>query len=87
MTGPGAQLAGSLKDMNRSCIAALGLIVVMYSTAAPPPAAAADWMSGGDIKRELLGTELAFRGRFSGRIIYNMPTSIMLQKHNCTPVF
>ncbi len=87
MTGPGAQLAGSLKDMNRSCIAALGLIVVMYSTAAPPPAAAADWMSGGDIKRELLGTELAFRGRFSGRIIYRADGRMRMVSANGKQVF
>jgi hypothetical protein len=31
---------------------------------------AADWMSAPDIKRELVDTELAFRGRVSGKVIY-----------------
>ncbi len=34
------------------------------------PASAAEWMSAPDIKRELVDTELSFRGRYSGRIIY-----------------
>jgi hypothetical protein len=33
-------------------------------------ASAADWMSAPDIKRELVDTELAFRGRVSGKVIY-----------------
>lgn len=31
---------------------------------------AADWMSGGEIMKELVGQELAFRGKLSGKIIY-----------------
>ena len=56
--------------MKKSCIAALGLTVLGLSMNVPSPAIAADWMSAGDIKRELLGMELAFRGRFAGRILY-----------------
>jgi hypothetical protein len=46
--------------MKKSCIAALGLVVAGLPLAGP--AGAADWMTAPDIKRELVDTELAFRG-------------------------
>ena len=49
-------------------IALAGLAVPALAGATP--ASAADWMSAPDIKRELVDTELSFRGRYSGRIIY-----------------
>ena len=55
--------------MKKSLIAALGLIVLALPPATAP-ALAGDWMSGGDIKRELVDTEMSFRGRVSGKIIY-----------------
>ena len=36
----------------------------------PQEVAVPQWMSGDDIKRELVNTEFAFRGRFSGRVVY-----------------
>lgn len=57
--------------MKTSCIAALGLIVAGLPMAGTTgTASAADWMSAPDIKRELVDTELAFRGRVSGKVIY-----------------
>jgi hypothetical protein len=57
--------------MKKSCIAALGLIVAGLPMAGNTgTASAADWMSAPDIKRELVDTELAFRGRVSGKVIY-----------------
>jgi hypothetical protein len=55
--------------MKKSCIAALGLVVAGLPLAGPARRAA-DWMSAPDIKRELVDTELAFRGRVSGKVIY-----------------
>lgn len=52
--------------MKKSFLIALS-ITALYL---PSQATAADWMSGGDIMRELVGTELAFRGKRNGRIIY-----------------
>jgi hypothetical protein len=51
------------------------LLIALAGLAAPglaaaTPASAAEWMTAPDIKRELVDTELSFRGRFSGRIIY-----------------
>jgi hypothetical protein len=73
--------------MKKPYIAALGLIVVSLPIAGGLPARAADWMSAPDIKRELLGTELAFRGRFSGRIIYRADGRMRMVAANGKQVF
>jgi hypothetical protein len=62
-------------------LAAAGLAAVTT------PASAADWMSAPDVKRELLGTELAFRGRFFGRIIYRADGRMRMVAANGEQVF
>ncbi len=52
--------------MNKSMLIALGAASMLL----PQNVQAADWMSGGDIMKELVGRELSFRGRLSGQIIY-----------------
>ncbi len=37
---------------------------------APQEVAVSQWMSSADIKREIVNTEFAFSGRFSGRVVY-----------------
>ena len=73
--------------MKKSCFAALALTVLGLSMTAPPPAIAADWMSAGDIKRELLGTELAFRGQFTGRILYRADGGMRMVSSSGKQVF
>lgn len=53
--------------MKKFALIALALLV----SPAVQPAAAGDWMSAGDITREIVGTELSFKGRFSGKVIYD----------------
>ena len=52
--------------MKKSLLIALSAAAMLL----PHNVSAADWMSGGDIMKELVGQELAFRGRLSGKIIY-----------------
>ena len=52
--------------MKKSLLIALSAASVLL----PQNVLAADWMSGSEIMKELVGQELAFRGKLSGKIIY-----------------
>ena len=52
--------------MKKSLLIALSAASVLL----PHNVLAADWMSGGEIMKELVGQEFSFRGRLSGKIIY-----------------
>lgn len=52
--------------MKKSLLIALSAATILL----PHNVLAADWMSGGEIMKELVGQELAFRGKLSGKIIY-----------------
>jgi hypothetical protein len=52
--------------MKKSLLIALSVAASLL----PAKANAADWMSSADIMRELVGTELSFRGKRNGKIIY-----------------
>jgi hypothetical protein len=52
--------------MKKSLLIALSAASVLL----PQNVLAADWMSGREIMKELVGQELSFRGKISGKIIY-----------------
>ena len=60
--------------MKKSLLIALSVTVLFL----PMQANAADWMSGRDIMRELVGTELAFRGKLNGKIIYRQSGEVQM---------
>ncbi len=46
------------------------IVLSVVSVVLPQNLLAADWMSGRDIVKELVGKELSFRGKRNGKIIY-----------------
>ncbi len=69
--------------MNKSLLIALSFASVLL----PQKAHAADWMSGHDIMKELVGHELAFRGRYNGRIIYRRSGEMRMISATGQPVY
>ena len=69
------------------------IAVGMLNTAAGSPAAVpqevavSQWMSGADIKRELVDMEFAFSGRFSGRVVYEKGGEMRMVSAEGRPVF
>ena len=48
---------------------------------------AADWMSAGEIMKELVDQELSFRGRLSGKIIYRKSGEMRMISAKGQPVY
>ncbi len=69
--------------MNKSMLIALCAASALLSQNAQ----AADWMSGGDIMKELVGQELAFHGRLSGKIIYRKSGEMRMISSKGQPVY
>jgi hypothetical protein len=69
--------------MNKSLLIAMSVAMLVP----PVKAGAAEWMSSTDIMRELVGTELSFRGKRSGTIIYSESGEMRMQGRSGMPVF
>jgi len=69
--------------MNKSLLIAFSFACVLL----PHKAHAADWMSGHDIMKELVGQELSFRGRLSGSIIYRRSGEMRMISSKGQPVY
>jgi len=69
--------------MKKSLLIALGLAGVLL----PQKVVAESWMSDGDIMKELVGMELSFRGRRSGKIIYRKSGEMRMVSANGRPVY
>ena len=69
--------------MNKSLLIALGLA----SGVLPHGAHAADWMSGSDIIKELVGRELSFRGKYTGTIIFRKSGEMRMISAKGQPIY
>jgi len=69
--------------MKKSLLIALSAASVLL----PHNVLAADWMSGGEIMKELVGQELAFQGRLSGKIIYRKSGEMRMISARGQPVY
>jgi hypothetical protein len=69
--------------MNKSLLMTLGLASLALSQGAY----AADWMSGPDIIKELVGRELSFRGKYNGTIIYRKSGEMRMISARGQPIY
>ena len=75
--------------MKISALIAVGLLNTAAGSpaTAPQDLAVSQWMSGSDIKRELVDTEFAFSGRFTGRVVYETGGEMRMVSAEGRPIY